>query len=296
MTPDTAQILAFLAVADCGSFSAAARELHLSQPAVSKRVRQIEAVLGQALFDRIGHRVRLTEAGAALLPVARRLRQDLEEARQVVSDTTGPVRGRLALVTSHHIGLHRLPDILLEYVRRHPGVRPDLAFKDSEQAFRAVEQGSYELAIVTLPEQVPPALTVRLLWEDPLAIVVSEDHPLARTAPPDPTTLARYRAILPARHTVTRRRIDHWLEQAGSHAADVMEVNYLETIATLVRIGLGWSALPRALLGPGLQVLDFGRPPPMRQLGLARHREVTPTRAGRALEALLPGHGARPTD
>ncbi|MGC9456666.1 MAG: LysR family transcriptional regulator [Halothiobacillaceae bacterium] len=291
MTPDTTQLLAFLAVAERGSFSAAARDLHLSQPAVSKRIRQLEQVLEHPLFDRIGHRVQLTEAGRALLPVARRLRRDLDQARQVVADTEGPIGGRLTLVTSHHIGLHRLPDILVEYSRRHPGVRPDLAFMDSEQAFRAVEQGAYELAIVTLPEQAPPALAVRVLWEDRLPIVVSPNHTLARNPPKDPAALAQHRAILPARHTVTRRRIDCWLDQVGSHAPDVMEVNYLETIATLVGIGLGWSALPQTLLGPSLQTLHFDHAPPMRQLGLARHQEVSPTRAGMALEGLLPGSG-----
>jgi len=292
MTPDTQQILAFLAVADAGSFSGAAQRLNLTQPAISKRVRGLEEVMGRALFDRIGRQVNLTEAGQALLPVARRIRRDLEDAHRAVSDLGGPVGGRLALVTSHHIGLHLLPGILRRYVRRHPAVEPDLAFMDSEDAFRAVERGEYELAIVTLPDHHPAELSVRTLWQDPLHIVVAPEHPLAAGAPPSPELLTHHRAILPAHHTVTRQRLERWLMAQNAGCGEVMEVNYLQTIHTLVGVGLGWSALPGPLCGPELTRLEFGTPPPFRRLGLARHRDRSPTRASLALEALLPESGA----
>jgi len=285
---DTQQILAFLAVADTGSFSAAAQRLNLSQPAISKRVASLESQLGRPLFDRIGRQVQLNEAGEALLPVARQLRHDLEDARRAVEELGGPVSGRLKLVTSHHIGLHHLPEILRDYVRHYPAVKLDLAFMDSEDAFLAVERGEYELAIVTLPERIPNALTVRTLWVDTLPITVARSHPLAPVGKVEPAMLERHRAILPARHTVTRQRVDGWLHDASARTGEVMEVNYLETIRTLVSIGLGWSALPRTLHNDDLLTLDFGLPPPQRLLGLARHRSRSATRAGRALENWLP--------
>ncbi|MDD3609782.1 MAG: LysR family transcriptional regulator [Halothiobacillaceae bacterium] len=285
---DIQPLLAFLAVAETGSFSGAARRLHLTQPAVSKRVLALEQELGVALFDRVGRGIRLTEAGTALLPVARRLRMDLGEARRVLAELDGRVRGTLRLVTSHHIGLHRLPGILRDYTRRYPEVHLELGFLDSEAAFQAVARGEYELAIVTLPPQAPAELDVRLLWQDPLPIAVSREHPLARLERPTPAGLSPYRALLPAARTVTRMRIEHWLAVQGGFTGAVMEVNYLETLRSLTGIGLGWSALPVSLLGPELKVLDFPGGPPSRELGIARNREISPSRAALAFEALLP--------
>ena len=106
---DIPSLRGFLAVAEHGSFSAAAEELHLTQPAVSKRVAQLELGLGQRLFDRVGHRVLLTRAGEVLLPRARCILQEISDTRRVLANLRGLVDGSLSIVTSHHIGLRRLP-------------------------------------------------------------------------------------------------------------------------------------------------------------------------------------------
>jgi DNA-binding transcriptional LysR family regulator len=106
---DIQNLRAFLLVAETGSFSLAAEKLHLTQPAVSKRIALLEEQLGADLFDRIGRNTSLTEAGTALLPHARAVQRELEAARQSVRDLSGAVAGQLRLATSHHIGLHRLP-------------------------------------------------------------------------------------------------------------------------------------------------------------------------------------------
>ena len=91
-------------MAETGSFSLAAEKLHLTQPAVSKRIALLEEQLGTGLFDRIGRNVSLTEAGNALLPHARAVQLELEAARQSVRDLSGTIAGQLRLATSHHIG------------------------------------------------------------------------------------------------------------------------------------------------------------------------------------------------
>ena len=88
---DNAQLKAFVAVADSQSFSRAADQLHLTQPAVSKRIGNLEAELGQRLFDRVGHAVHLTPAGQTLLPRARRLLQDMDDASTALSNLTGRI-------------------------------------------------------------------------------------------------------------------------------------------------------------------------------------------------------------
>ena len=113
---DTQNLKAFLLVAESGSFSLAAEKLHLTQPADSKRVAQLEEQLDTHLFDRIGRNVSITEAGEALLPHARAVQLELQAAEQSVRDLAGEVTGQLRLATSHHIGLHRLSRVSL----RHP--------------------------------------------------------------------------------------------------------------------------------------------------------------------------------
>src|SRR5689334_5953889 len=138
---DTESLAAFLEIADAGSFSAAAGRLHLSQPAISKRIATLEQRLDSRLFDRIGRRVLLTEAGRALLPYARRVREDLEDGRRALSHLSHRVQGRLTIGTSHHIGLHRLPPVLKTFAHDHPDVDLDIQFMDSEEIGRASCRG-----------------------------------------------------------------------------------------------------------------------------------------------------------
>ena len=158
---DTQLLSAFVEVADCGSFTVAADALHLSQPAVSKRIHALEEQIGAPLFDRVGRQVGLTDAGRALLPYARKALQDIEDGRRALSQLSGEVRGRLSIGTSHHIGLHRLPAVLRAYTQRYPEVDLDLHFMDSEVACEAVLAGKLELGIVTLPLVSIPNLELR---------------------------------------------------------------------------------------------------------------------------------------
>ena len=162
---DWAGLQAFVAVADHGGFSAAAAQLHLTQPAVSKRIALLEQSLDARLFDRIGRQVLLTEAGRLLLPRARQMLAEAESARRALQDLGEGIGGRLRLVTSHHIGLHRLPPLLRHFSALHPQVPLDLRFMDSEQAWNEVLHGQSELALTTLgPAEAP--LVATLLGHD----------------------------------------------------------------------------------------------------------------------------------
>ena len=117
---DIASLQAFVIVADSGSFSVAADQLHLTQPAISKRIAALETDLNVRLFDRLGRAVRLTEAGAVLLPRARRILSEVEDSRRALRNLAGTVAGSLIIATSHHIGLHRLPPVLRIFTAQYP--------------------------------------------------------------------------------------------------------------------------------------------------------------------------------
>jgi DNA-binding transcriptional LysR family regulator len=223
---------AFVAISEHGSFSKAADALYITQPAVSKRIALLEEQLGSILFDRIGRKVILNEAGKALLPVALRIMQEVKESQRVIDNLTGEVSGHLSLVTSHHIGLHRLPKILKQYAQDYPQVRLDLAFMDSENACHQIEKGDYELGVVTLPLKPSKRLKITKLWNDPLTIAVAPSHPLVEIAKQKTITLnelAKHPAILPAIGTYTRTVIEKPVIQKHGAVDVILETNYLET-------------------------------------------------------------------
>ena len=269
---ELAALSAFVEVADRRSFSEAAEALYLTQPAVSKRVAQLEGELGARLFDRIGRRVTLTAAGAALLPRARRLLDDARQLGRIIDDLAGEVRGRLVMGTSHHVGLHRLPIPLKRYTQDYPDVELDIRFMDSEAACRAVESGDLELAIVTLPPETPARLDTETIWEDPLAFMVAMDHPLADAGPISLAELARFPAVLPGPTTYTRGILQAAVELQGIKLQVAMATNYLETLRMLVATGLGWSLLPATLLEDDIRAVDVHGVKLSRRLGAVTHR------------------------
>ncbi|MGH8443524.1 MAG: LysR family transcriptional regulator [Nevskiaceae bacterium] len=280
---DADSLAAFLEIADAGSFSAAAERLHLSQPAISKRIAGLEERLAARLFDRIGRRVLLTEAGRTLLPYAQRVREDLEDGRRALSHLSPQLRGRLTLGTSHHIGLHRLPVELKSFAHDHPDVDLDIQFMDSEVACEAVLAGKLELGIVTLPNTPLPGLESQLIWQDPLAVVVSPEHALAKRQRVTPAELARHAAVLPDEATYTHRIIKAELAKHGIQPRVRLATNYLETLKMLVGIGLGWSVLPRSMLDRSVRALAIPGFAPSRSLGAVWHRKRTLSAPARRL-------------
>jgi len=280
---DTQSLSAFLEVALSGSFSIAGERLHLSQPAISKRVAALEAIIGSRLFDRVGRQVTLTDAGRTLLPHARRVLDDIEDGRRALSQLSGRIGGRLSIGTSHHIGLHRLPPALKRYTQKFPDVDLDIHFMDSEIACQEVLSGRLELGIVTLPGTALPQLQTRLVWPDPLAVVASPEHPLSARKRLHLRDLAAYSAVLPDASTYTHRIITSALQAQGLQPRVRLATNYMETLKMLAAIGLGWSVLPASMLDQTLVALPVSGIKLQRELGAVWHERRTLSGAARAL-------------
>ena len=291
---DWASLAAFVAVAEHGGFSAAAGQLHLTQPAVSKRIAALEQSLQARLFDRLGRQVVLTEAGRALLPRARQMLAEAEAARRALQDLGQDIGGRLSLATSHHVGLHRLPALLRHFTALHPRAALDIRFMDSEQAWNEVLHGQCELALTTLgPAEAP--LVATPVWDDPLRFVAAPDHPLARMRRVTLADLAAHPAVLPDANTFTHRIVAEAFAQRGLTLQLRMTTNYMETIRMMVTVGLAWSALPQTLVDAQVQVLPVAGVQLSRQLGYVVHGGRTLSRAAQAFIGLLDAQ-ARPVD
>jgi len=277
----------FLAAAETGSFSGAGGRVYLTQPAISKRIAALERELGTRLFDRIGRRVHLTESGRALQRHARTVLNELADARRSLSNIAGTVGGELALATSHHIGLHRIPPALRLFHQRYPHVRLDLRFMDSEAACDAVVRGALELAVVTLPPAPLPQLKYERIWDDPLDIVVATNHPLAMRRHLNARQLIEHPAILPGAGTYTREVI---LKAFGNLRTKIhigMTTNYFEVLKMLASIGLGWSALPRTMIDAGLKVVQIKNVRIGRDLGIVTYATRTLSNAGEAMVRII---------
>lgn len=284
---DLANLNAFIAIAETGSFSGAGEHLHLTQPAISKRIAGLEQQLSVRLFDRLGREVSLTEAGRALLPRAYQILNVLDDTRRALTNLTGEVTGRLTLATSHHIGLHRLPPILREFTRLYPQVALDIQFLDSEVAYEDILHGRAELAVITLAPAPHTLVRAVPVWEDLLDFVAAPEHPLANSGPVTLQDVVRYPAVFPGNNTFTHHIVSGLCEAQSLKPDIAMSTNYLETIKMMVSIGLAWSVLPRTMLDeqvariplPGIQL--------KRQLGYILHTERTLSNAAKAFMALL---------
>lgn len=284
---DTANLSAFLAVATTGSFSRAAEQLHLTQPAVSKRIAMLEQQLNARLFDRIGRKVALTEAGRALKPRAHEVLGLLNDTRRALSNLSDNVQGRLSMATSHHIGLHRLPPILHEFTRAYPKVALDIQFLDSEIAYEKVLHGEIELAVITLAPEVEAPVVSELIWHDPLDLVIAPEHPLTQSSQLELAQLAEYPAVFPGVNTFTHRIVSTLFELHKITPNISMSTNYMETIKMMVSIGLAWSVLPRSMLDEQVKALAIPGIQMQRDLGCIWHSGRTRSNAALALIKLL---------
>lgn len=283
---DINQLNAFVEVAHHQSFSLAAEALFITQPAISKRITQLENELGTALFNRINRKVTLTEAGHALLPRVQALRNELEDIRRIASNLSGKLQGHLVMGTSHHIGLRRLPPTLSHFNREYPSVHLDLRFVDSEQACQAVERGELELALITLPTELPEQLQAQRIWTDRMHVVADPGHPLSQQPHVTLTELLQHRCVMPGKDTYTYRIIRQALAVHDHELNVYISTNYLETLKMLVSSGFGWSVIPHTMLDDSLNIIST----PMdlqRHLGVIFHRKRILSNAAKILLQIL---------
>ena len=281
------QITAFLAVAELQSFSLAAERLHITQPAVSKRIRQLEETMQITLFDRIGKKSILTPNGLALIPHAEQILLEIKTYKARLERELDQPSGILGLATSHHVGLHRLPQVLRDFKIEYPQVDLDLHFMDSEDACIAVSKNEIELAIVTLPEIPDERLNLEPIWIDLLQVVLAPDHPLSRLSEINSDQLLDYPAILPSTGTFTRKIINQYFATAKGSMKIILETNYLETIKVMVSANLGWSMLPISMLDSTLTGKSLSGLEIKRSLGIVTRRNRTLSLNSEAMIAML---------
>ncbi|MGY8863891.1 MAG: LysR family transcriptional regulator, partial [Pseudomonadales bacterium] len=193
---DSLALKAFMAVAEQGSFSRAADDLFLTQPAVSKRIVKLENQLKTQLFDRIGRNVYLTVAGQHLLPKAKVILEAMANTADELTNLSGRVGGQLRIATSHHISLHRLPAPLRKFIALYPHVELDIQFAESEVIYEGLLHGRWQLGIITLNPEPHAQLQQQAIWQDKMKFVAAPDHPLNQQRAVKLSQLSSFPALL----------------------------------------------------------------------------------------------------
>jgi len=253
------QLKVFEAVARHLSFSRAAEELHLSQPAVSTLVKQLGAHAGLPLFEQIGKKTYLTPAGVALLPRVRAIGEQFREAEDALAQLKG-VSGGTLNVSVISAGDYFFPRLLAEFTRRHPGVTLHLAVHNREELLHQMAQNLTDLAVMVSPPRGMDTVSEPFA-PHPYVIVAPPDHPLARRRRIPLAALLREPFVIRERGSDTWSAMQQAFGRRMGKLDVAMEVTSTETIKQAVIAGMGLSFLSAHTIGlerrlKSLTVLD----------------------------------------
>lgn len=241
-------LLTFEKVADVLSFTRAAADLGYAQSSVTGQIRSLESSLDVELFERLGSRIRLTEAGERLLPYARRMTELAEEARTAVATAAEP-SGTIAVGTMESLTSYRLPPLLEYFHHRYPKVRLTLRPTLGDETRAALRQGTYDVGFLMEPGTEHEGLESEVLAPEPLVLVAGPGHPLAGRTGLTSADLAAARLVGTEPGCPYR---DLFEEELREWAPPFMEFGTIEATKRGVTGGLGVALLPRVAVAEEL--------------------------------------------
>ena len=235
---DVRDLEVFLSVARHLNFTRAGEEVHLSQPSVSVRMRQLEHDLGAKLFDHLGKKVALTEAGELLIPYATRVIAAMDDARHAIDELRGLERGALRIGASTTPGMYLIPRTIAQFKKRYPKIDVHLAVKGTRQIEEGVIRNEFDFGFVGGhlsgdEVDVLPWIT------DEIILIVPLDHPLAGKRGVTAQDLAGEKFILREQGSATRAVVATHLRRLHVDAEAVMEIENPESVKKAVQNGLG---------------------------------------------------------
>lgn len=256
---NTQQLRTFVTVVEHGSFSEAARVLGVSQPAVTMQIQSLEGALGATLLDRRYRRVDLTEAGRTLLPHARRVLTQLEEAADEISALSGTVTGRLTIAASTTPGVYVIPRLLGGFISANPEVGVTIEVHDTAAVVEAVESGRAHIGMTGATVR-GARVTFEELGTDELLLICPPGHRLAGAKGVTLADLAEEAWVLRESGSGTRQVSERLLADHGLDPEELrvaVELGTGEAIVSAVQGGLGIAVLSRHVAARALSLGDI---------------------------------------
>jgi len=275
------QLEYFIAVAAHQNFSRAAEHVHVSQPSLSIQIGGLEKELGTRLFDRLGRKVVLTQAGELFHVHAERALRELDQAEQVVQELLGAKRGRLVVGALSTVNSYLIAPLVSRFKQRFPDIHLQVHAQASADVVNGLLSHHLDIGICLLP-LTHPQLTTVPLFEERLALVAPANM-IIGTRRARMRDLARLPLILMPVDYCLRKMVEAECAKAGVHPQVVLEMSSPEGILQAVEEGTGATILPELFVrsrrpGPALQVIDLYDPTPRHAVGLAyltkRHRSL----------------------
>ncbi len=293
LKPSLAELRAFVTVGELQSFAAAAKALHLSQPALSRRISHLEDQLGVRLFDRTTRSVGLTVLGARFLGEVRGLVEDMDRSvlslRDAAELETGDVTIGCVFSAVHHF----LPPVIRAFRERHPRVFVRIIEEGADEVLASVKHGEADLAVNYIGMQDPEVEFAPLLKE-PYVLACPAGHPLARRRSLRWHELASYPLARVSHASRNRLLIDQALAELPPLPRPIIEVRHVSTLIGLVESGLALAVVPRLTLprAPASVVgVKLEQPAISRTLAIVRRSGRSLSPAAAAFARLLASAG-----
>lgn len=286
------QLRYLVTIVETGGFTRAAERVHVAQPGVSAQIRQLERELGQELLDRSGRAVRLTDAGAAVLPYARAALRAIDDLRDAADEMAGLVRGhvRLGMVTS--CGVPAMPVLLERFHRDHPGIDITLTEDNSHALVDQLRDGTLDVALIALTRKDPEGLELAVIADEEIVAVVAYGEPLSDQETVGLGALEEHMLISMPAGSGMRSVLDETCTAAGVRPRIGLEATNPQMLVQLASRGLGVAIVPESTAVENAEVVHMVRivRPTMRgRLALAWRAEGQRSTAARALIDLAAG-------
>lgn len=237
MNPTFRQLKLFEAVARNSSFTRASEELHLTQPAVSTQIKQLEEEVGTPLFEHMGKKIFLTEAGREMYEFSRSIAQKFTDVQMVLDEMKGIKRGHLDIALTS-TGKYIAPYLLAAFCRQHSGITVNLDVTNRETLLRQLADNIPDMAIMGSPPEGMD-LVADSFMSNPLVVIAPLDHPLANGGRISLHRLLKESFIVREKGSGTRNAIERFLEQRGLTMTTTMEMSRNEAMKHAVMAGLG---------------------------------------------------------
>lgn len=283
---------AFVAVAELANFRRAAEAVHLSQPALSRRIAKLEDALGVRLFERTTRTVSLTTVGREFARKARALLGDLEEALLGMEDIAATRTGEITVACVPSAAYYYLPGFIKRFHARYPRIRVRVIDETANLVLSAVIRGEADFGLDFIGAQ-EPELDFQAILEEPFVMACRHDHPLAKKRRVTWAELAKHDYMTVSKSSGNRLLIDNALAAVASRPRWSYETRHVSTMLGLVEAGLGVAVVPRLALPAGrhpvLASVPIAEPKVTRTLGLIRRRNRALAPAAQQLYDMLSG-------
>jgi DNA-binding transcriptional LysR family regulator len=254
-----------VAVAEHGSFTKAAEELHLAQSAISQQIRRLEAELGMEVFRRSSRKVEVTAEGQVILDHAYRVLGEVDDMHSQLAELTGLLKGRLSIAGVYPFGRFDLYGVLADFRAEHPGVEIHMVEYTQDEVLAKLRTDELDAAFTSVDtDELGDEFAATLVWEEEFVVATKPDHPIAKLGHVTLERMAQEPIVAYRDNSALRRRLEALFGKRGLEPRNAFVCTEMGAVRELASTGLGVAMLPRSIAeqpGPPIALTPFGPEP-----------------------------------